>query len=149
MDNCSIHGAADTLRALFDLVEVAGIRLIYLPPYSPELNPCELVFASVKNYLRANRGKDNFDKEILFALSQQTHASVASMYFDCIWLDFLNPPEFWILSVNLFLNFVRKCIIIQNTGNLKENDSIIQISSLNKKQKGQRKASLQVKSWRG
>ena len=94
MDNCRIHGAQDTLTTLFNLLEAAGVHLVYLPPYSPELNPCELVFASVKNYLRFNRGKDNFDKEIMFALSHQSHASVAAMYMDCIWLDFLDPPVF-------------------------------------------------------
>ncbi len=94
MDNCGIHGAEATLSALFSLLEAARVHLVYLPPYSPELNPCKLVFASVKNYLRFNRGKDNFDKEIMYALSLQTHASVAMMYFDCVWIDFLKPLEF-------------------------------------------------------
>lgn len=94
MDNCAIHGAEATLSALFSLLEAAGVQLVYLPPYSPELNPCELVFASVKNYLRFNRGKDKFDKEILYALSLQTYASVAAMYFNCVWIDFLTPLEF-------------------------------------------------------
>ena len=31
-----------------------GARLIYLPPYSPELNPIELGFGSVLAYLRAH-----------------------------------------------------------------------------------------------
>lgn len=94
MDNCAIHGGQDTLGTFFELLEAAEITIIYLPTYSPELNPCEFVFASVKNYLRFNRGADNFDKEILFALSLQSHASVATMYYDCVWLDFLNPPNF-------------------------------------------------------
>ena len=50
LDNCSIHHA-NTVQELF---EDAGIVLIYLPPYSPDLNPIEEVFHSVKSYLKAH-----------------------------------------------------------------------------------------------
>ena len=33
---------------------MAGAKLHYLPPYSPELNPIELAFGSVLSYLRAH-----------------------------------------------------------------------------------------------
>ena len=32
-----------------------GPRLLYLPPYSPDLNPIEQVFAKLKALLRKNR----------------------------------------------------------------------------------------------
>ena len=52
MDNCSIHHA-DSVKKLF---QQAGILLIFLPPYSPDLNPIviELAFAKVKRYLKEN-----------------------------------------------------------------------------------------------
>ena len=31
-----------------------GAKLLFLPPYSPELNPIELAFGSVLRYLRAH-----------------------------------------------------------------------------------------------
>jgi transposase len=34
------------------IVEAQGITLKYLPPYSPDLNPVEPVFAKLKTYLR-------------------------------------------------------------------------------------------------
>ncbi|UJF17080.1 transposase [Vibrio sp. SS-MA-C1-2] len=37
MDNASFHKRTDTLR----LIEEAGITILWLPPYSPELNPIE------------------------------------------------------------------------------------------------------------
>ena len=37
MDNCSIHH----VQEVKDILEAAGI-LIFLPPYSPDYNPCEL-----------------------------------------------------------------------------------------------------------
>jgi transposase len=35
-------------------VEAAGCRLVYLPPYSPDLNPIELAFARLKRLLRSD-----------------------------------------------------------------------------------------------
>jgi transposase len=35
-----------------EAIEQAGARLLYLPPYSPDLNPIEQVFAKLKALLR-------------------------------------------------------------------------------------------------
>jgi len=84
MDNCGIHVAG----AIFELLDAAGIKLVFLPSYSPELNPCELVFA-VKNYLCNHRGPESFWREILFALSTvMTYEDMWNVYFDCVWLNF-------------------------------------------------------------
>ena len=48
MDNCSVHH----ISAVKDLLQQAGILLLFLPPYSPDLNPIEEAFSYVKNYLR-------------------------------------------------------------------------------------------------
>jgi transposase len=42
------------------LIEAVGAKLIYLPPYSPDLNPIEMIFAKLKALLRkaAERTKD-------------------------------------------------------------------------------------------
>lgn len=34
------------------MLQHSGIRLIYLPPYSPDLNPIEECFSFVKHYIR-------------------------------------------------------------------------------------------------
>jgi hypothetical protein len=39
---------------------ISGIKLIYLPPYSPDLNPIEECFAFVKQYIRC-RGQEFCD----------------------------------------------------------------------------------------
>ena len=41
MDNLSSHKSASVRR----LIRTAGARLLFLPPYSPDLNPIEQVFA--------------------------------------------------------------------------------------------------------
>lgn len=48
MDNCSIHHK----QQIKELVNDAGILLFFLPPYSPDLNPIEEAFSSVKYYLK-------------------------------------------------------------------------------------------------
>ena len=49
MDNLSAHKAAGVSEA----IEAAGAKVLYLPPYSPDLNPIENMFSKVKQHLRA------------------------------------------------------------------------------------------------
>ena len=48
MDNCSIHHVDEVQQ----LLDEAAIPVIYLPPYSPDLNPIEAAFGHVKSYLK-------------------------------------------------------------------------------------------------
>lgn len=48
MDNLSSHKVAGVREA----IEAVGAELRYLPPYSPDLNPIEQVFAKLKALLR-------------------------------------------------------------------------------------------------
>lgn len=48
MDNLPAHKVAGVREA----IEARGAKLIYLPPYSPDLNPIELLFAKFKAALR-------------------------------------------------------------------------------------------------
>jgi hypothetical protein len=48
MDNCSTHRDP----ALLELVRMAGYELLYLPPYSPDLNPIEQTFNVLKAWIR-------------------------------------------------------------------------------------------------
>lgn len=51
MDNASIHH----VDGVSDLIETqAGARLLYLPPYSPDLNPLEEAFSQVKKIIKQN-----------------------------------------------------------------------------------------------
>ena len=50
MDNCSIHH----VDAIKELLQNAGILLLFLPPYSPDFNPIEEAFSSVKYYLKCH-----------------------------------------------------------------------------------------------
>lgn len=55
-DNLSSHKVAGVKQA----ITAAGATLCYLPPYSPDLNPIEQVFAKLKTLLRKARAR-SFD----------------------------------------------------------------------------------------
>lgn len=48
MDNWSVHHG-DEVR---NLVEDSGCELLYLPTYSPDLNPIEHLFAKIKAFIK-------------------------------------------------------------------------------------------------
>ena len=53
MDNLSAHKAP----AVREWIEKAGAELLYLPPYSPDLNPIEKAWAKLKQLLRAAQAR--------------------------------------------------------------------------------------------
>lgn len=55
IDNCPIHCAESIFEHMLSLLTGAGVRLVFLPPYASDLNPCEFVFAWVKARLRRMR----------------------------------------------------------------------------------------------
>lgn len=53
VDNLGSHKGGRVRKML----KAAGIRLFFLPPYSPDLNPIEHVFAKLKHFLREAAGR--------------------------------------------------------------------------------------------
>ena len=53
LDNLAAH---TDVRAR-QLIETAGARLLFLPPYSPDLNPIEKMWSKVKAALRAVKAR--------------------------------------------------------------------------------------------
>ena len=54
MDNLSSHKVA----GVRERIEAVRASLLYLPPYSPDLNPIEKAWAKLKQQLRAAKGKN-------------------------------------------------------------------------------------------
>lgn len=54
MDNLSSHKSAQAMRA----IEAVGAQVVYLPPYSPDLNPIELIFSKLKQLIRGIRPRN-------------------------------------------------------------------------------------------
>ena len=51
MDNARIHHDNN----LVELIEGLGCRVVFLPPYSPDYNPIETAFSTIKSWIRHNR----------------------------------------------------------------------------------------------
>ena len=56
MDNAAFHRSQKTR----DLIESVGCKIIFLPPYSPDLNPIEKFWANMKRWIKAQI--NHFDK---------------------------------------------------------------------------------------
>ncbi len=86
IDNAPIHTATDELAVLVNLLETYNIRLIFLPTYSPELNPCELCFSFIKRTIRerSNPRNDGFDTEIVKTCLKITPDNVFNFYTKAI-----------------------------------------------------------------
>jgi putative transposase len=53
MDNAAFHKSSKTR----EIIEKAGAKLLYLPPYSPDLNPIEHDFVALKKIRQFNHSK--------------------------------------------------------------------------------------------
>ena len=75
-DNLGSHKG----RAVRKAIRAAGAHILFLPPYSPDLNPIEQAFAKLKAFLRAVRPR-NFEQVcalIAHALTLYTPAECAN-----------------------------------------------------------------------
>jgi transposase len=81
MDNLSVHKVAG-VRAT---IEARGARLVYLPRYSPDLNPIEACWSKVKTVLRtlAARTYDALDAALTTAVAAVTPADAAGWFQHC------------------------------------------------------------------
>jgi transposase len=81
MDNLGAHRP----KRIRELIEARGAELVFLPSYSPDLNPIEQAFSKIKNILRKLGGRTH---EALLeameeALSKVTPADAAGWFEHC------------------------------------------------------------------
>ncbi len=81
MDNLGAHRP----KRVRQLIEERGCELIYLPPYSPDLNPIEEAFAKVKHILRkiGARTKEALIEAIGRALGAVSTEDVRGFFAHC------------------------------------------------------------------
>jgi len=81
LDNLSAHKVA----GVRELIEAAGARLLYLPPYSPDLNPIEPAWSKLKQILRSlqPRTPGTLEGAVAEALSAVTAANAMAWFFHC------------------------------------------------------------------
>ena len=81
MDNLCAHKT----QKVRELVEGAGCELLYLPPYSPDLNPIEEAFSKIKGILRRveARTRDALVEALGPAISSVTEEDARSFFGHC------------------------------------------------------------------
>jgi putative transposase len=78
LDNLGSHKG----KAVRDAIKAAGARLLFLPKYSPDLNPIEQLFSKVKTLVRkaAPRSLDAVSDAVANALAAVSHAECANYF---------------------------------------------------------------------
>jgi len=82
MDNLSSHKVA----GVRERIEAAGAEVLYLPPYSPDLNPIEKAWSKLKQILRSAkaRTKEALEKAIAEAIRMITPDNAKAWFNHCI-----------------------------------------------------------------
>jgi len=88
MDNLSSHKR----HRIRQLIESASARQVFLPPYSPDLNPIEMIFAKIKQALRslACRTVDTLWKAMQSVLDRITTSDATNCFKHCGYTLHLN-----------------------------------------------------------
>lgn len=81
MDNLSVHKVA----GIREMIEQRGARLLYLPPYSPDLNPIEKAWFKFKQFLRSAKARTQhaLDLAITEALKTISIENAAAWFRHC------------------------------------------------------------------
>jgi transposase len=74
MDNLNVHKNPDAIQA----IRAAGAQVLFLPPYSPDLNPIEKAWAKLKDLVRRlpNLSRTAFDDAVARAMNAISNADV-------------------------------------------------------------------------
>lgn len=81
MDNCAIH----KLDEIEEAIEARGAWVIFLPAYSPDLNPMENCWSKVKTLLRSikTRSLEDLLDALAKAFSSITAQDILSWFKHC------------------------------------------------------------------
>ena len=81
MDNLKVHHAYSVRCA----IEAVGARVVFLPPYSPDLSPIELCWSKLKQFLRfkSARTHDALDQAMTEVVDAITEDDVIGWFNHC------------------------------------------------------------------
>lgn len=91
VDNATIHASIDSYDTLKFILDYFHVKMVKLPNYSPELNPCELVFSLIKTHLRYHRGEESILNEVLKSFILVTNNMMVNFYAKCTQPDDILP----------------------------------------------------------
>ena len=81
LDNSSVHKSKLVLQTLED----CDIKYLFLPPYSPDFNPIELLWAFMKSFLKKSKARThkNLVKAVVCAFDSVELSFIANWFKHC------------------------------------------------------------------
>lgn len=81
MDNLAAHRDKRAIEA----IAKAGAEVVFLPPYSPEFNPIEKMWAKLKEFVRraTNDTREAFDQAVADAMDTISKSDLLGWYTHC------------------------------------------------------------------
>ena len=81
LDNAKFHKP----KIIQELIKSADAKVVFLPPYSPDLSPIEKMWSKIKHYIKksAPRNSSDFHKALVFALSKLEEDDFEEWYEAC------------------------------------------------------------------
>ena len=118
LDNLGSHRS----RAIRSAIRDAGAKLAFLPPYSPDLNPIEQVFAKVKHWMRMAQARsidaihDRIAK-LVAGIAQAECASYLTKRRICFHLNLKDSSEAdeWVAARAALRSFGKCCSCCNTT----------------------------------
>ena len=81
LDNFATHKAKRVHEKAIDL----NIKLIFLPPYCPDLNPIEFIWKSLKRFISISAFENAF--ELISNIDPQFKILAVNLSFACRWIE--------------------------------------------------------------
>ena len=86
-DNLPVH----KIKGVFESIKQRGASILFLPPYSPEFNPIELLWSKVKSYLRKAKARtiDTIESALHSALKTIALLDIKNWFSHCGYVHVL------------------------------------------------------------
>jgi transposase len=90
-----LDGLGARTEKVRELIEARGCDLVFLPPYSPDLNPIEEAFSKIKNLVRkaAERTREALNRAIAEALKAVTLRDAVGWFAHCGCYEWRDQPS--------------------------------------------------------
>ena len=80
-DNVNFHKSQE----IIDMIENTGAKVVFLPPYSPDLSPIEKMWSKIKEILKRKkpRSKSEFHEALFYAITSVNDEDFEEWYDAC------------------------------------------------------------------
>ena len=85
MNNCTPH----KVKGVRETIEACGAKILYLPPYSSDFNPIELLWSKLKSFLKKTkaRSKNLLERAVKSAFDSITHDDISAWFKHCDYYE--------------------------------------------------------------